>query len=718
MVSADSNAVFENVGAGSGRGLNDLQQAPRDALGLGGRYPLQSAADVQRWRNDHNDVGSVAVPGESSPVFILEDPGFTSPSPSQQYSPSAISFSVSPPASGSPSSPAALVKWEGGGFEHTTRSSPAVAAAAAAPTTTVPKTTAPIPIRKVNNANRVQKRKTSSPSSSSSVVNFTPSSTGSSPSSAGSAPAAGVNKFFVVTPSTISRHADKPNPFECFEALARPSQRGRKGPLATGTKQNALQVRRKGACFGCVLRKVRCDEERPCRRCLRAADQVPEVVCWQFSDFTPVLFPQFIRGHLRREEVARFVEDNIASFTVGGAEMPCTVQLFSGIGFSAVLEVRAKFFTAKTPEVLQHWHMQMGRNSMDLHSRGAAPIGWDMESADAQRHEVKRRVREYIQAIVDEPRYAELVTPGPQATDLARKVLRVVHEYAARSEVPMVRRALSIYAMHFVMTRHLCLTPRNIADLQGTGLVPQGVPFVTPRVLNRQLKAIIDDMLCREMQLLFENFSKSLKPKQRRDWAPCTASFLVLCLFMESVETAADLFVISDNEINLRQHYEPTWKRSFVLDVNRQIENLPFKQFAFQFHNVYQTHSRDASARGFNPLVDDACFEAGELDRPAADMARKLRRFISEDCKAFFFFFVGFCLPLSSCPRVRTLQRTGADHPPSTGAELDFLTADPILPNTEDYPYPRNVSHNYTGRLVAKFLLSFTDERYLLDAKL
>lgn len=49
---------------------------------------------------------------------------------------------------------------------------------------------------------------------------------------------------------------------------------------------------------------------------------------------------------------------------------------------------------------------------------------------------------------------------------------------------------------------------------------------------------------------------------------------------------------------------------------------------------------------------------------------------------------------------------------------MDFLTADPILPNTEDYPYPRNVSHNYTGRLVAKFLLSFTDERYLLDAKL
>ncbi|KAJ4304132.1 hypothetical protein N0V88_001742 [Collariella sp. IMI 366227] len=289
---------------------------------------------------------------------------------------------------------------------------------------------------------------------------------------------------------------------------------------------------------------------------------------------------------------------------------------------------------------------------------------------DAQRSELKRSVREYIQAMVDEPRYAELVTPAPQHTELPRKVLQIVHDYAERCDVPMVRRALSIYAMHFVMTRHLCLTQRNIAALQSTGLVPQGVPWVTPRVLNRQIKAVIDEML------------KSLKPKLRREWAPCLASFLVLCLFMEAVETAADLFVISDNEINLRHHYAPAWKRSFVLGINGQIENMPFKQFAFQFHQIYQTHSRDAAARSFNPLVDDACFEQGELDREALLMVHKLRRFINDDW-----------------------------------SELDYLTADPILPNTEDHPYPRNVAHNYTGRLIAKFLLSFTDERYIFDGK-
>lgn len=45
----------------------------------------------------------------------------------------------------------------------------------------------------------------------------------------------------------------------------RASQRGRKGPLAQEAKHQALQVRRRGACFCCHSRKVKCDKERPCK---------------------------------------------------------------------------------------------------------------------------------------------------------------------------------------------------------------------------------------------------------------------------------------------------------------------------------------------------------------------------------------------------------------------------------------------------------------------
>lgn len=446
--------------------------------------------------------------------------------------------------------------------------------------------------------------------------------------------------------------------------------------------------------------------ERPCRNCVKLCQTVPQAVCWQFPDFVGVLFPEFIRGHFRKEEMTKFIEQHIESFTVEGVERPCTVELFSGLRLSARLQIKAKFFTPKTSEVVKHWHLLVGRNTVDLQERMAAPIGLSAGGGNAQKDELKKRLREYVQAIVDEPDFAGVVTEGLRHTEIPRKVLKIVHDYSNRADVPMVRRALTIYAMHFVLTRHLCLTPRAVADLGPTKLVPQNLPWVTPRVLNRQLKAVVDDMMCREMQLLFENFSKSLKPKLRKEWAPCLAAFLVLCLFMESVETAADTFVISENEISLRNH-QPPKKRSFALKVNREIENMPFKQFAFQFHQIYQTYSRDAATKSFNPLMDDSCFEQGELDRAAVDMVRKLRKLIDRDdydaCK------------FSGLMRGAGERKSSANNGGVVGSELDFLTADPILPNVDEHPYPRDVGFNYTGRLVAKFLLSFEQERYILD---
>ncbi|KAK4232039.1 hypothetical protein QBC38DRAFT_143604 [Podospora fimiseda] len=671
------------------------QQQTFQAFNFENPQPLQSRVNVPPWEPlnlREVDQNLTAQNLGTSSMFVMEDPSFSSPSPPShfQYTPTSSTRS-----SASPHMPTLPLKWE-----HDTAIPEPKSAATTAPI--------PMPIRK-STTNRVTKRKASptdiSPSAALSIAIATrtdqqakrgskspspsPSLSSSSSSSSSSSTQA---KFLIVTPSTINAHnaqssssanLQSTNPYECFEAL-RPSQRGRKGPLATDTKQSALQVRRKGACFCCHARKVKCDMERPCRNCVKLCQAVPQAMCWQFPDFIGILFPEFIRGHFRKEEMTRFIEENIASFTINGEEKPCTVELFSGLRVNARLKINGKFFTAKSNEVLQHYHLVRGFNTMDLQARTAVPIGLGGGGGNAQKDELKRKLKNYIQAIVDEQDFAAVVTEGVRHTDIPRKVLQIVHDYSNRCDVPMVKRALSIYAMHFVLTRHLCLTPKAVADLGPTQLVPQHLPWVTPRVLNRQIKAVVDDMMCREMTLLFENFSKSLKPKLRKEWAPCLAAFLVLCLFMESVETAADTFMCSDNEISFRNHL-PMKKRSFALNINREIENMPFKQFAFQFHQIYQTYSRDAATRSFNPLMDDSCFEQGELDRSAVGMVRELRSLIDQD-----------------------------DY--NAWSELDFLTADPILPNVDEHPYPRDVSYNYTGRLVAKFLLSFQNEKYILDA--
>ncbi|KXJ94279.1 hypothetical protein Micbo1qcDRAFT_193487 [Microdochium bolleyi] len=489
------------------------------------------------------------------------------------------------------------------------------------------------------------------------------------------------SKFVIMTPTLINAQSGRPNPFECFEAM-RATQRGRKGPLTNDTKENALQVRRLGACFCCHARKVKCSQERPCKNCVKLTTQMPQIVCWQFHDFLPVLFPDFIRGHFKKEQMNLWLSEHIQDFTVRGAEQTCSVEFFSGRQFQSTLTVPASFFTPKTAEVLQHWHLNPGTDEIDLQSRGSVPIGVDPENP-MHRDELKRRSREYIQNLTFEPLYAEQVTDAIRTTQVPRRILRIVQKFAQKSNSPMVKRALSIHVMHYVLTRQLCMTNKTIVDLQHTSMVPQNNPYLTARVLNRQVKAMLDEMLLKEMQALFDSFSKTLKPKSRKGWAPCMASFLVLCLFMETVETAADSFVVSQNEIDMRNRSKPKYKRQFALDLCKEIDNMPFKQFAYQFHQIYQTHTKDVATKPFNPLLDDSFAEQDEIDAPTIEMVTELRKFIEGD---------GW-------------------------HELDFLVADPILPNEETHPYPRNVSLNYTGRLIARFLLSFTDERYLFDGQ-
>lgn len=241
--------------------------------------------------------------------------------------------------------------------------------------------------------------------------------------------------FVIVTPDKISEHAGagRLNPYECFEAM-RTSQRGRKGPLANATKENALQVRRLGACFCCHSRKVKCDKERPCKSCKKLMISVPQVVCWQFQDFLPILFPDYIRGHFRRDEMTRFIGDNIKTFTLNGVEQPCTVELFSGPLFSTVLAVDASFFTPETTDVVQHWHLSVGQSRVNLSANGSAAIGIDFKES-AQRDRLKKKVKKYIQEIVQEPRFVEQVTDSFWSTRLPGKLLRIIRQYADETDV-------------------------------------------------------------------------------------------------------------------------------------------------------------------------------------------------------------------------------------------------------------------------------------------
>jgi hypothetical protein len=162
--------------------------------------------------------------------------------------------------------------------------------------------------------------------------------------------------------------------------------------------------------------------------------QVPQVVCWQFQDFLPVLFPDFIRGHFKRDVMSNFITENVEGFTVNGAERACSVELSSGPRFTTTLTLQAKFFTAKTCDVLQHWHLSTEKEHIDLQSQGSAPIGIEV-SKGPQKDEMKKLTKGYIQALVNEPLLADQLTDSFRSTRLPTKILSIVQNFAKKSDV-------------------------------------------------------------------------------------------------------------------------------------------------------------------------------------------------------------------------------------------------------------------------------------------
>lgn len=151
-----------------------------------------------------------------------------------------------------------------------------------------------------------------------------------------------------------------------------------------------------------------------------------------------MLFPDFIRGHFKKDAIASFIGDNVQHFKVGGEEQLCSVELFSGFRFQSTLTLPATFFTAKTADILQHWHLNTGVNQIDLQSRGSAPIGINPEN-HTQREELKKRAREYIHNLTFEPMYAEQVTDAIRSTTLPCRVLKIVQCFGQRSNVSLAR---------------------------------------------------------------------------------------------------------------------------------------------------------------------------------------------------------------------------------------------------------------------------------------
>ena len=238
------------------------------------------------------------------------------------------------------------------------------------------------------------------------------------------------DKFVVLTPTTITASAGRTNLYEGPEST-RTTQRGRKGPLADDTKESALQVRRLGACFCCKARKVRCDMVRPCSKCKKLAMTVPQIVCWQFQDFMPVLFPSMMRTHFKKDKMAAFMAENLSNIET---HYTLNVELYSGPCFATVLRLPVKAFRPKNERIMKHYHLYSGKNQMDLKEFNSAPLVLELDTA-AQKDALKKAAKEYVLAMTKEQCYVSQTTDSIKHTHVPRRILEIVQEYANTTDV-------------------------------------------------------------------------------------------------------------------------------------------------------------------------------------------------------------------------------------------------------------------------------------------
>lgn len=129
------------------------------------------------------------------------------------------------------------------------------------------------------------------------------------------------------------------------------------------------------------------------------------------------------------------------------------------------------------------------------------------------------------------------------------------------------------------------------------------------RLLNRQLKYTVNEVIKTETENLLEDLQRELYRKSKSVWTTTFCVILILCICIEEVQTAMEGLVLHS------QHNAGSLKvdGDEAILACRRLDDLPFAHMCELFHIVFKSHKagrkstgknqkRKTSSAGFNPL--------------------------------------------------------------------------------------------------------------------
>lgn len=144
-----------------------------------------------------------------------------------------------------------------------------------------------------------------------------------------------------------------------------------------------------------------------------------------------VLFPSFMRSHFKKEQMASFMQENLDNIQM---HQTLIIELYSGPSFASVLRLPARAFRPKTERVQKHYHLFSVREKINMQECKSAPLVLELDT-NAQKDNLKKAAKEYVLAMTREPCYVSQTTDSIKHTDVPRRIMNIVQQYANRTDV-------------------------------------------------------------------------------------------------------------------------------------------------------------------------------------------------------------------------------------------------------------------------------------------
>ncbi|TVY55292.1 hypothetical protein LCER1_G004398 [Lachnellula cervina] len=451
-------------------------------------------------------------------------------------------------------------------------------------------------------------------------------------------------------------------------------QRGgcRKGKLDPEAAEKARKIRRITACWNCWIQKVPCSVGKPCDRCRKQFSPSANNICCRshFKEYEPALFPEYLHSHFKKRKIEILVNEHTSGFS----DTVLEIDIATGECFKP-MRLSANVFKPKTWELLSQHRLAIEQEEQNspLVLQISAPVGLlGLSTSD-----LKDKCKEHVAEMIANPEYVEQVTAGCNS-QIPYSILAAATQFSKYKDVPLVHNVLMLHAINYFMKTLITFSDESARSVYQT-LQPFGgalEPYLSSRLLSRQIKYAMHK-LSREITVeVLEGLERSMRTRTKDSWPVSFCAFLVLCLCMEGLQIACDIYVVCDIEKCQKDGSNSAYNRFQSYQASTKIDENPFSQCQRLFHDIYRSHkesNRGAREAGFNPLRNLANNDRSTGLEPAADvMVKSIYQMI---CQSY--------------PEI-----------------MDLSERPPLINNGYLFD-PESIKTNGTGRLVAKFLRSF-----------